>query len=183
MPKCLLSRSWFLLLVVLLCVGLGSGAVLLNAGPAQSAQEPKEQQPPPPEPDQPDASDAQQPDPSDQVIHDVLEPLRSGMEGHTLPQVLAVFDPVEMQGYAQVCDQLTVLFRLYDPIRFGYKVLQVTSDKGRGFAIAEIDMAATPADQDQMPVPRSTQMRFQLKLGPKGWKVVKFTPGDFFAQP
>jgi hypothetical protein len=32
----------------------------------------------------------------------------------------------------------------------------------------------------QVPVRRSVQMRFQLKLEPKGWKVTGFSPADFF---
>jgi len=168
------SRCWLVLRVALLAAGLL--AVPLDAFP----QDPKDS--PAPQ-DQPDSSDAQKPDLSDQVIHDVLEPFQEGLESHTPRQALSVLDPVDMPDYAQARDQLTAFFRLYDPIRFRYKVLQATSDKDRASVIAEIDMAATPVDQNQTPVQRNTQMRFQLKQGPNGWRVVGFTPSDFFGQP
>ena len=77
---------------------------------------------------------------------------------------------------------MRAFFSQYEAVRFRYKVLQVTSEKDHGSAIAEIDMAATPADETKMAVQRSTQMSFQLKLGAKGWKLVGFKPSDFFAQ-
>lgn len=168
------SRCWLVLRVALLAAGLL--IIPLNA----SAQDPKD--PPAPQ-DQPDSADAQKPDLSDQIIHDVLEPFREGLESHTLRQALSVLDPIDMPDYAQARDQLTAFFRLYDPIRFRYKVLQASSDKDRAFVIGEIDVAATPVDRNQTPVQRNTQMRFQLKQEPNGWRVVGFTPADFFGQP
>ena len=43
-------------------------------------------------------------------------------------------------------------------------------------------MAATPVDETKLAVQRSTQMRFEIKLGAKGWKLAGFKPSDFFAQ-
>jgi len=41
-------------------------------------------------------------------------------------------------------------------------------------------MDALPYQEMQVPVRRSVQMRLQLKLGPKGWKVTGFSPAGFF---
>jgi hypothetical protein len=119
---------------------------------------------------------------TEQVIRDVLEPLQRGIEEHNVAQVLGVFDQQETPDYAQLRDQMRAFFSQNESVRFRYKVLQVTAEKDTGFAIAEIDMAATPLDETKMAVQRSTQMRFQLKLGAKGWRLVGFKPADFFTQ-
>lgn len=160
------------LVVLLLAVGCG-GAVQVRA---------QDQQAPEPEQDEPNPPAVQPLTPTEQVIRDVLEPLQRGIEERSAAQVLAVFDQEATPDFAQLRDHMRAFFTQYESVRFRYKVLQVTSEKEQGFAIAEIDMAATPADETQLVVQRSTQMRFQLKLGPKGWKLVGFKPSDFFTQ-
>jgi hypothetical protein len=134
----------------------------------------QDRQPPAP------AQTEEKPDLSDQVIRDIFAPLQRGMEGHNLYQVLALFDQQQMSDYAQVRDQLRAFFAQYDAITFRYQLLQVTSDKNGGSAVAEIEMEATPADPSQITLRRGTQMRFRLTLGPKGWKLAGFAPADFF---
>lgn len=169
MQKRMLSIGWLpLLLVVLLATVLQSGLLAQN------------QQPPAPGPAQPPAEETL--DLNDQVIRDVFGPLQRGMESHNPYQVLALFDQQQMSDYAQVRDQLRAFFAQYDAIRFRYQLLQVTSDKNGGSAVAEIEMEATPADPSQIIVRRDTQMRFRLTLGRKGWRLVGFSPADFFAQ-
>jgi len=161
------------------CAGLALLGLLLCAGEpgtvAQTQQEPAPEQEPP-------ASGLQPLTVTEQVIRDVLQPLQRGIEEHNLRQVLDVFDPQETPDYARLRDQFRAFFSQNETVRFRYKVLQVTSDKDHATAIAEVDMVATPMDETRLGVQRSTQMSFQLKLGPKGWKLVGFKPGDFFAQ-
>ncbi len=139
------------------------------------------EQPPPPGQEGPDTSGQQSLTLTEKVIRDILEPLQRGIEEHNVNQVLAVFDEQDTPDYAELRDQMRAFFSQNEPVRFRYKVLQVTAEKDRGFAIAEIDMAATPLDVTKLPVQRSTQMRFQIKLGAKGWKLVGFKPSDFFS--
>ena len=159
-------------LLLLLVVGCGVSARVF----AQA------QQAPAPEQDESNSPDTQPLTLTEQVIRDVLEPLQRGIEEHSAAQVLAVFDEQDTPDYARLRDQMRAFFSQNASVRFRYKVLQVTAEKDQGFAIAEIDMAATPADTTQLAVQRSTQMRFQIKLGPKGWKLVGFKPSDFFTQ-
>jgi hypothetical protein len=187
MQKRGLLRTCFLWL----SLGCAGAFTPLNVGPllyaqdakdAQGQQAQKDQEPSASEPDQPDVASQQPLDLTEQVIRDVLEPLQAGMQGHSLRQVLTTWDRENMLGYAQQRDQLAAFFRQYDEVRFRYKVLQVTSDKDRGFAMAEVDMEAQSFVTNQVPLQRSIQMRFQLKLEPKGWKIVGFQPSNFFAQ-
>ena len=119
---------------------------------------------------------------SDEVVRDVLTNLQRGIEAHDLDRVLEIFDQQNMKDYAQFHDQMVAFFRRYDSVKLRYQLLQVTSDKEGGFAIADIDMDADPTDILPTPQRRSTQMRFQLKRTPKGWKVVALRPADFFNQ-
>lgn len=164
MQKRMSFIGWFTLLPV----------ILLSAALAQSQQLPS------PEPAQPPAEEKL--DLSDQVIRDVFKPLQRGMEGHNPYQVLAIFDQQGTPDYVQVRDQLRAFFAQYDAIRFRYQLLQVTSDKNGGSAVAEIELEATPADPSQVTLRRETQMRFRLTLGQKGWRLVGFVPADFFAR-
>ena len=129
--------------------------------------------------DQPTA--ATQPfDLSDEVVRDVLTNLQRGVETHNLERVLDIFDPEEMKDYSQFRDQMMAFFRLHDSVKFRYQLLQVTADKDQGSAVADLEMDAEPSDILPTTERRSTQMRFQLKRGPKGWKVVGLRPSDFF---
>ena len=171
MQKRMSSIGWHtLLLGVLLTTGLQCGLLAQN------------QQPPSAGPAPPPAPTEEKLDLSDQVIRDIFGPLQRGMEGHNSYQVLALFDQQQTPDYAQVRDQLRAFFAQYDAIRFRYQLLQVTSDKNGGSAVAEIEMEATPADPSQITLRRETQMRFRLTLGRKGWKLVGFAPANFFAQ-
>ncbi len=130
---------------------------------------------------------ADQPDPqpfdlSEEVVRDVLTNLQLGMETHELDRVLEIFDPQNMKDYSQFREQMVAFFHRYDSVKFRYQLLQVVSDKDSGFAIADIDMDADPRDLLPTPQRRSTQMRFEMKRLPKGWKVVALRPADFFNQ-
>ncbi len=148
-----------------------TGQLLAQNHPPQAAAQDKSQ-----------GSEEEGLDLSDQVIRDVFGPFQRGMQGHNLYQVLAAFDQQVTPDYAGVRDQLRAFFYQYDAIRFQYQLLQVTSDKDQGSAVADIQMDATPADPAQVTLRRETQMRFRLKLGSKGWRLVGFAPADFFAQ-
>ncbi len=138
------------------------------------------QQPPAivPEPATPD----EKLDLSEQLTRDVFEPLQRGIQGHNLDQVLSVFDRQQMSDYAQLSDQLRAFFEQYDAVRFRYQLLQATSNKNHATAVAEIAMDANPIDPSQVTLRREIQMRFRMSLGSKGWKLVGFTPADFFAK-
>ena len=135
------------------------------------------------EPDDQAAMPEPQPlDLTDQVVRDVLANLQRGIESHNLDLVMAVFDPQNMKDYALFHDQMVAFFRLHDSVKFRYQLLQVAADKDVGFAIADIDMDADPSDILPTQQRRTTQMRFQMKYGPKGWKVTGLRPADFFGQ-
>jgi hypothetical protein len=143
---------------LLICFGL-----LVALAPAQQA----------PAPDQ-------GPSVSDQLIQQVLEPLRTGMQAQNIDLVLSVFDKQELNTYSDLEANLHALFQQVAQIDLRYQMLQVTAGKDRASATVEMQMDALPYEATQFAVRRSAQMRLQLKLGPKGWKIAGFTPADFF---
>ena len=119
-------------------------------------------------------------DVSDQVIQQVLEPLRLGMQTHNIQLVLSVFDKKELDSYSNLQAQLRAFFQQFSEVNLRYQLLQVTAENGRGSLTVEMQMDALPFEATQIARRRSVQMRLQLKLGPKGWKIAGFTPSDFF---
>lgn len=121
---------------------------------------------------------------SDQILRDVLEPIRAGMETQNIRQVLSSFDKREVANYSDLEQQLHAFFRQFAEVRFRYQLLQAalddTPEKDSATAAAEMDMDAMPFTVTQIAVRRSVQMHFRLKLEPKGWKVTSFSPSDFF---
>ena len=170
---CVVAVAW-------ICLIAGCAGLSWATGPDNQEQD-KDKQPEAAAQTQP-ADPAQPIDLSDEVVRDVLTDLQRGIETHNLDRILEIFDQENMKDYSQFRDQMVAFLRRYDSVRFRYQLLQVTSDKEGGFAIADLDMDADPSDILPTPQRRSTQMRFQLKRSPRGWKVVALKPADFFNQ-
>jgi hypothetical protein len=160
-------------------------AWLCVAGPTPhaAARAPQQSQSPAqPTPEaKPGAEDQQPLNLSDEIIQQVLEPLRTGLETQDIDQVLSVFDRQEMPSYTHLRGQLKAFFDQFNEVNFRYQILQATADKDHASATAEIDMDALPYGATVVPSRRSVQMRFRLKQESKGWKIVSFTPSDFFS--
>jgi hypothetical protein len=118
---------------------------------------------------------------SDQIVQDVLEPLRTGVETQNIKQILSIFDKHEFSGYGDLEQQLHAFYRQYEQVNFRYQILQAAIEKDHASATAEIDMDAMPYGGAEVPARRSVQMRFQLKQEGDSWKLVGFSPVNFFS--
>ena len=116
------------------------------------------------------------------VARDVLEPLQAGIQSHDLKQILGAFDPQSFPNFPQFRDRIKALLDSYAVLQFRYKILQASSEDHHASMTCEADLDATPVDERQVPSRRSTQMRLQLTLTPKGWRISAFSPSDFFTQ-
>src|SRR5579863_1041526 len=76
----------------------------------------------------------QGPSVNDQVIQQVLEPLRSGMQAQNIDLVLSVFDTKELSSYSDLQANLRALFQQVAQVDLRYQLLQVTSGQGRASA-------------------------------------------------
>jgi len=129
--------------------------------------------------DQPGNS-ASSTDLSDELVKSVLSDFQLGFETHNLNKVLSVFDADVMPDFSEFRDQMVAYFRLHESFRLRYQLLQVNADKDIGTATADIEMDEDPLDTLPTPKRRSTQMRFQIKRTPKGWRIIGLRPTDFF---
>ncbi len=179
-----------LLLVLVPGAGLLSAAEAAPGSTLVPAQQESGQQQQPSSQAQPSPGSGEQALSADQgqaltltehLIRDVFQPLQNGMQTQNIQMVLSIFDKKELTGWADLEAQLRAFFHQYDSVNFRYQILQVTAEKDRGSATAEIEMDALPYNFGQIPSRRSVQMRFQIKLGAKGWKVSGFSPSDFFS--
>ena len=119
---------------------------------------------------------------ADEVIRDVLSNFQTGLETRNLRRVLGVFDAQDMTDYEDFREQMTAFFRLHDNIKFRYQLVQVSADGEIGFAIADVEMDAEPRDTLPTEQRRTSQMRFELKRTPSGWRSIGVKPMDFFSQ-
>jgi hypothetical protein len=117
---------------------------------------------------------------SDEVIKDVLSDFQRGFETHSLEKVLGVFDSEDMHDWGQFRDEMAAYFLLHESFKMRYQLLQVNADKDVGTATADIEMDEDPLDILPTPKRRSTQMRFQIKRTPKGWRIIGLRPIEFF---
>lgn len=142
------------------------------------------QSPAAPGPQQPGTAPApaQPLDLSDQIVRDVLENFQRAVETRNFDRLLGTFDRESMKDFAEVREEFAAFFGLHDNIKFRYQLLQATAVNGTAFATADVDMEAQPADELPTEQRRSTQMRFQMKMTPKGWRIVGINPMDFFAK-
>ena len=166
-PMLLRSYVW----VLLGCLGFG----LYNPAAAQNNSSSKVAQSDPDDQSQP-------PDFTQEVVEQVLSRLQRGAESHNPDQVLSAFDPERTTNYAQLRDQILAFFARYRSIQLRYQVLQVATEKGRGSAVADIDMDAIPFSDDSVALRRSLQLRMQLAPVRKVWKLVSFEPQDLFSE-
>ncbi len=175
----MLQKSIWLALLLLVATAPGFAFAAPPASP-RARQSPDQNG----QAEKPATTDSDPPQPldlSDEVVRDVLGNLQRALENRNLNQVLAVFDSAATLGYPHVRDQLAAFLKQYTDIRFRYQLLQVMSEKDHGYATADVDIEAS-SDYDSHTFRRSSQMRFQMKLGRKGWKLVGFTPAEFFSQ-
>ena len=115
------------------------------------------------------------------VANDLLFQLAEGMESHNTRMSLGAFDAARLPGYARFADQMHATFREYTSFRVYYKLKQTTVEGGRGVALVDFEYEATPSAEGSSPIRRHQQMRFSFERGPKGWKIVEFSPRSLFS--
>jgi hypothetical protein len=115
---------------------------------------------------------------SEDVAKQVLSQIRQGLQGHNPQGMLAAFDKERMDGYYAVEDRLYSYFNRYDSFSAFFRILQISPEKDRGVALTEWQIEAAPASGP--PVRREGQVKFEFAVGKDGWKIVDFTPRDFF---
>jgi hypothetical protein len=118
---------------------------------------------------------------SDAAANQVLSDLRDGLEGHIQRLMLSAFDADKMDGYLNFEDQIDAFFNRYASFTVHYRIVQASIEKERGILLVDFGMEEIPRSSAGAPQRKSGQIRFELERGRKGWKIVDFTPRNFFS--
>ncbi len=118
---------------------------------------------------------------TDDVARYVLGEIRDGLEGHLQRLMLAAFDDDKMPGYLQFEDQIQAMFDKYSEFRVHFRILQTTVEGSKGVVLVSFDLEEIPNTQGAQPLRKSSQVRFELERGRRGWRVVDFSPRGFFS--
>jgi len=115
------------------------------------------------------------------VANSVLNDLRDGLEGHTQRLMLSAFDADKMDGYLEFEDQIEAFFNKYSTFSVYFRIAQTATDGPKGIALVDIQLEEIPRGSASPPIRKNGQMRFELERGKKGWKIVDFSPRNFFS--
>jgi hypothetical protein len=118
---------------------------------------------------------------SDAVANNIMADLRDGLEGHSPRLLLSAFDGDKMEGYLSFKDEMENFFNRYQAFRVRYRILQTAVEGARGIILVDFEMEETPRNEMAAPARKSSQVRFELERGRKGWKIVDFRPRGFFS--
>ena len=187
------------LLPLLLLVAWGIAPAAQNSGSSSTApQNPNDssgqQQPPPQQQQSPPDQSKKKKDKKDKgsqdvvntevfstaVANNVLNDLRDGLEGHTQRLMLSAFDADKMDGYLQFEDQIEAFFNKYTSFTVYFRIAQSATEGPKGIVLVDIQLEEIPRGASP-PIRKSGQMRFELERGKKGWKIVDFSPRNFFS--
>jgi len=188
------------LLPLLLLVAWGIAPAAQNSGSSSTApQNPNDssgqQQPPPQQQQSPPDQSKKKKDKKDKgsqdvvntevfstaVANSVLNDLRDGLEGHTQRLMLSAFDADKMDGYLQFEDQIEAFFNKYTSFNVYFRIAQSATEGPKGIVLVDIQLEEIPRGNASPPIRKSGQMRFELERGKKGWKIVDFSPRNFFS--
>lgn len=113
-----------------------------------------------------------------------LAELRAGFQNHNADQVMAMFERGRLPGWSEMRDRLQNRMAAYDSFRMGYHLVSATAEGGRGTVVAEVELesVATSLTGVTSPQHRSATLHLTLERGPKGWRIVDYSPRGFFTR-
>lgn len=118
---------------------------------------------------------------NERIANDVLGQIRDGLEGHSRRLMLSAFDSDKMDGYLSFEDQIDAFFERYDSFRVRFRISNVAIEGTKGIVLVDTEMEETPRGGAAPPQRKRAQLRFELELGRKGWRVVDFRDRGFFS--
>jgi len=126
------------------------------------------------------ASPLEAPEFSAAVGEAALAELRAGFQNHNAEQVMAMFERGRLAGWSEMRDRLQNRMASYDSFRMGYHLESTAAEGGRGTVVAEVELEGVAQAGVTSPERRSATLRLILERGPKGWRIVDYSPRGFF---
>ena len=117
---------------------------------------------------------------SEAVAERVLSDLRDALVGQSQRRTMALFERAQMPDYEEFAGDIAVLFEEYESFRVRYRIAQTAGENGRGIAMVQFTLEATPLGDTAPPLRRTAQLRFEFARSGKTWKIVDVKPRSFF---
>jgi hypothetical protein len=117
---------------------------------------------------------------TERIAEDVIGRIREGLEGHSRRLMLSAFDAEKMDGYLAFEDQIDSFFSRYEAFRVQFRIANVAIEGQKGIVLVDAELEQTPVAGGTALRKRS-QLRFELELGRKGWRVVDVRDRNFFS--
>ena len=118
---------------------------------------------------------------SEELAERLTQQIGDGLRQHNARRLLSAFDPDAMVGYANFQSQVEAMFQQYDFFRVHFRLTQITSQGEMGVVVADFELEEIPRSQDAQPVRKTGPVRFEIKRGNHGWKIVEVKPRSFFS--
>jgi hypothetical protein len=116
----------------------------------------------------------------ERIANDVIGTVRDGLEGHSMRTMLSAFDGDKMDGYLSFEDQIENYFHRYEAFRVHFRVANVAIEGTKGVILVDAQLEQTPANGGN-PARKSSQLRFEIELGKKGWRITDVRDRNFFS--
>lgn len=118
---------------------------------------------------------------SEAVAESIIRQISDSLQGHNAGRMLAAFDSHKMDAYLNFENQIDAFFAHYDSFRVHFRVDEATTKEGRGIALVDIEMEATPTSDGAQPTHKHEQLRFEMERDAKRWRIVDMQPRGFFS--
>lgn len=117
---------------------------------------------------------------TEDVARYLLGEIRDGLEGDSQHRFLSAFDNDKMPGYVRFKDEIEAVFDRYSGFRVHFRILQTTVEGSKGIVLVSFDLEELSSSLSAQPQRKSSQIRFEVERGRRGWRVVDFSPRGFF---
>jgi hypothetical protein len=116
------------------------------------------------------------------AVADVLVArIGEGLAGHSRKTLLSAFDKSDAEGYTAIKEQINAIMDSYRAFKVFYQVGSTASNPdGTASISANFQIEQQPAAEDAVPFRRESDLTLTAAHTKNGWRVVSFSPADFF---
>jgi hypothetical protein len=116
------------------------------------------------------------------AVADVLVArIGDGLAGHNRKTLLSAFDKNDAQDYTAIKEQVNAIMETYRAFRVHYTVDSSAANPDGSTTIhASFQIEQQPASDNTLPFRRDAELTLITARTKSGWRVVSFSPGNFF---
>lgn len=116
------------------------------------------------------------------AVADVLVArIGEGLAGHDRKILLSAFDKSDAEDYAAIKEQINSIMRTYLSFKVYYRVDSSTlNPDGTANVHASFQIEQQPVEENTLPFRRAAELTLTAARTKSGWRVVSFSPANFF---